>query len=92
MRPAHQHLATADRPHPRQFQQPRRHRPHQPADLALQLGRLGSQDLHPLGSRMQRRDGHAVLQRPGRPVTQRGAIGHLAAAAAAPKLGAARCC
>jgi hypothetical protein len=87
MRPAHQHLAGADWSHPRQFRQPRDDRLHQPADLALELGRLSGQDPDPQGSQAQRPGRHPVLQRPGRPVTQRGAIGHLAAGATAPELG-----
>jgi hypothetical protein len=95
-RPADQHLAGADWSHPRQLQQPGRHRPYQPTDLAFQLVRVDSQDLDPSGSRAQLADGHAVLQRLGRPITQGSATSDLTVGAApselAPGLEPGTCC
>jgi hypothetical protein len=60
-----------------QLQQPRRHRGDQPVQLGTQRGGLASQQLDALRRGAQRPDGHAVLQRAGRPIPQQGAAGDL---------------
>jgi hypothetical protein len=49
-------------------------RGHQPVQLDPRLDGLGGQQLAAVGGGAQRLDGHAMLQRPGGPVPERGAV------------------